>query len=1010
MINFLNIDEFCKGLKPVTSTSIANSAGEFDQLGLYSEIIFGTIGSVSRKTTYSFINLNANVVHPTALKLLIQLNRKIEKLISTESTFIVDKNGELIEDENGFTGIEYFKKIFLKIKFRGDTPERENIIKVLEKAYNTNRLFINKVPVIPPDFRPAHMNENTKEWTIDNIVKFYTKILRQSLSMKSSGKSGALYDLLNYGLQKAVIDHDEYIRTKIGKKSGLIRSQLMGKRIDFSGRAVITPGPNLKVYEVGIPFKMAVDLFYPFLIHILLYTNKIDRLKLDEEMVNYVGTPASVTDIQKVIKSIKHGDKIPEELYKIIYEATDMAMFDRAVILKRDPVLHQESVRGFKPILIEGNTIKLSTLMTGGFSADFDGDAMAIFHPLSKEAQDEIKTKMVRGTGPTNSTSITFDFSKEMRVGLYILSKDYNSNKAPIRPTLEDLEKATDPSVPVIYKNKTTTMGKAIINNCLPPDFRFVDEVLNDKSASNLIVEILVSNGQDEAYKSASKLKDYSFKFATISAPTFSLDEIQMPPKMYELKAKLEKATTEEAISILAEMKTLMIKTLEGSGLSDLIESGSTKGWDQPMQMLAAKGLIADTNGNILPVIKGSFSDGLTTKEFFSAAEGARKGIIDRVLNTADTGYTSRQLVYLLNSVEVSYNLNDCKTTNTLEIKLSDDIIKRLSGRFIVNNNGTVELFNKSKNKSGDIINLRTPIYCKSLKICHTCYGKLLERVKSPYVGIVAAQIIGERGTQLTMRTFHTGGAVKLGVKGILNNILENDPYIKREILETYLNQVESNLIATKKCKLILSFEDYSIGDNIFIDEENGSIIVKSLISIIEFEDGVKFNLILDYPVDIKVMDEFKKDDKNIIIPFDDNDKILEVPLSREDIKGQVLYLGRLLGGRELYKDINHLFLKLYKNYSQMSNMDLVHLEILLSQCLRDKDNPMIPARVGKHPHEPVMANIKTNVFNTGFLNGLCFENVSKAIKTGLLQDKQLEPSVLERVLLGTIVEEKKET
>ena len=228
--------------------------------------------------------------------------------------------------------------------------------------------------------------------------------------------------------------------------------------------------------------------------------------------------------------------------------------------------------------------------------------------------------------------------------------------------------------------------------------------------------------------------------------------------------------------------------------------------------------------------------------------------------------------------------------------------------------------------------------------------------------------------------------------------------------LSKYLNQVDNNLIATNKCKLLLSFEDYTIGDNLFIDEENGSIIAKSLIATIEFEDGTKFNIILDYSVEIKITNEYKKDDKNITIFFNNNDKILEVPLSQEDIKGQVLYLGRLLGGRELYKDINHLFMKLYKNYSQMSgDMDLVHLEVLLSQCLRDKDNPMIPARVGKNPHQPTMVNIKTNVFNTGFLQGLCFENVGKAIKTGLLSDKQLEPSILERVLTGTVVEEEKE-
>lgn len=227
--------------------------------------------------------------------------------------------------------------------------------------------------------------------------------------------------------------------------------------------------------------------------------------------------------------------------------------------------------------------------------------------------------------------------------------------------------------------------------------------------------------------------------------------------------------------------------------------------------------------------------------------------------------------------------------------------------------------------------------------------------------------------------------------------------------LSNYIDQIDSNLIALKKCKMTLSLEDYDIGDNLLINEEDGFIWVKSLISEVEFEDGIKFNIILDYGIDIQITNEMLNDKKNITIFFGENDKILEVPLTQEDIKGQVLYLNRLLGGRELFKDVDHLFMKLYKIYAPMSDMDLVHLEVLLSQCLRDKSNPMYPARVGKDPYHPEMVNIKTNVFSTSFLSGLAFENVGKAIKTGLLTDESLQPSVLEKILTGTLVEEKKE-
>lgn len=775
MIRFLDVDHFSKGLTPVTSTSYITRTGEFDSLGLFSETIFGSLGSLDRKTKFSYIDLHCYVIHPAAYKLLIQLNRKVEKFISTEDLFILDKNGFLEESPNGVTGITEFIKLFPKIKWRGDTEERTKIIKLLENTFKIKRLFINKIPVLPVEARPITQDRDTKQWIIEELNEYYLKIMRQSLSMRSSGGKGPLYDLLNYGVQKAVIDHDEYIREKIGSKAGLIRSQLMGKRVDFSGRGVIIPGPNLAVNEIGVPMKLAVSLFQPFIIHELLYTNKFDKNVLNDEINRFLGVSVSVSSIQKVLKVIEKGSSIPETLYEIIRQATENSMANRVVLAKRDPVLHIQGIQAFIPILTDGNAIQLSTLVTGGFNADFDGDQMALFHPLSKEAQEEARKRMMRGKGISTSTSLTFEFSKEMCVGLYILTKNTKSTASPIKPMPEDLEKATDPYVPVIFKGKHTTMGKAIINSCFPDDFRFIDSLLDKGTANSLLSEITEKYDQEIAYKAASKMKNYAFKFATIVAPSFSISDVQMPPKMYQLKKKLEKASQEEALPILEEMKQLMIETLKGSGFYDLCESGASKGWDQPFQMLCAKGIIADPEGNILPIIKGAFSDGLTVEEYFNATSGARKGIIDRVLNTADTGYTSRQLIYLLNSVELDWFLKDCKTQNYLELKLTSDIMKRLTGRYVIEK-GHVELFDKTKYKIGDMIKLRSPVFCKSLKMCHTCYGKLLERHKTPYIGIISAQTIGERGTQLIMRSIHTGGTVKVQVKKILSDIAENDP------------------------------------------------------------------------------------------------------------------------------------------------------------------------------------------------------------------------------------------
>jgi len=1006
-ISFLDVESFCKQLKPVTSSSYVTRNNEFHQDGLFSEIIFGNLGSLERKKNFSYINLNCKVVHPSAYKLLIQLDRKIEKLISTEDTFSLDKDSRLQIDEKGVTGISAFISMFPKIKFRGETKEREKIINVLEREYKRNNLFISKIPVIPPDQRPIFQDEETKEWTVDTLNDFYVTIIRRAQSIKSAGKTGVLYDLLNYGVQKAVIEHDEFIRTKIGKKFGLIRSQLLGKRVDFSGRAVITDGPDLKATEIGIPFRMAVNLFFPFLVHILLNSGRINKKYLEENIREFTGTELSIDSIQKVIKSIKNGDKVPQPLYDIFFDACSMAMEGRVVLAKRDPVLHPESIRGFIPVLIHGNTIQISTLVVGGFNADFDGDQMAVFHPLTDEAQLEARQRLLRAESGESSKSITFSLSKEMCVGLYLLTKNVPLKQSPKNVTIEDLNKATNPYIPVNFRNKVTTIGKAIVNNCLPEDFRFVDDQLNKKLANNLLNELLDKYGTEKTLESASKLKDVGFKFATIMAPSIPLEEMDIPPEIYKLKAQLDKVSTEEAIVLLDKMRKIMIEHLKGKGLYDLVDSGSTKGWDQPFQMLVAKGIIADAEGNILEPIKGSFSDGLTPVEYFNASSGARKGIIDRVLNTADTGYTSRQLAYLLNSVECDLYLKDCGTKEYLHLKLTDDLIGRLSGRFIFLNDKIVE-FNSSKFKKNDMIYLRTPIFCKSLKICHTCYGKLIERHKSPYVGVLAAQNIGERGTQLIMRSFHTGGAVKISQRNIINDIMENDPYINKKDIDKLMTQVENSLECKSKFDMILDMNEYNRGEN-FLFDDNGTIWVRSLLSEINTDENI-FNMILDYSVEIQVPKEIVEiENKKIILKFLPGDKILEVPLEKSEIKEQVLYVQRLLGGRELFKDIEHLYSKLYNVYGPISDMDSVHMEVLLSQCLRDSQNPMFPARVGKNPRKPQLSNIKTNIFASGFLQGLCFENVGKAIKTGLVSDYELSPSVLEKVMTGELVEVKKE-
>ncbi len=407
-------------------------------------------------------------------------------------------------------------------------------------------------------------------------------------------------------------------------------------------------------------------------------------------------------------------------------------------------------------------------------------DTVAIFHPLTNEAQQEIQQKIMKAEGVKTFKSITFSLSKEMCTGLFIITKNIKRTQSPIFISDDDLDKITDPYIPVKYRNKITTSGKALFNSCFPSDFPFYDKKVNKKIINNMIPIITEKYGKDVAYETFSKLEKLGFKFSTIMAPSFSLDDIKIPDSIIKLKQKLDTASIEEADDLLKEMLTILKKHLKDTGIGDLVESGSTKGWSQPFQILVSKGIIADPTGNVLAPIKGSFSDGLTNKEYFKASVGARNGIINRTINTADTGYMSRQLAFVLNSVEIDSQLHDCKTKKTLNLRLTKDMISRLEGRYILVNK-KVELFDPKEYKPGDVISLRTPIYCESPKLCHVCYGKLLEKHRSPYAGIISAQILGESGTQTIMRAFHRGGTVEIFKRDLIEDILQNDPLIELE-------------------------------------------------------------------------------------------------------------------------------------------------------------------------------------------------------------------------------------
>jgi DNA-directed RNA polymerase subunit beta' len=771
----MDIERYSSKLKPITSAEMMGKFGHFHPNGLFSESIFGPVESLERRTTYSYINLNTKIIHPAVLRILTRLDRRIVEFISTKSHFEIDSGGQLIKSDSGITGLSNFIKEFTKIKFRGETAEREKFIDLVDKEYKKGTIFIDKIIVIPPDFRPAYQDEKGN-WMIDALNNVYIGIIRKSHQLKSVG-SGEMFEILSYAMQQAVVDHDNYVRDKIGKKRGLVRSQLLGKRVDFSGRAVITPEPKIKSDQVGVPLRIAIKIFEPFIIHILLYSGK-EKENLKNQIESFYNQPISVDLIKRTLNSIAHGDDIPGELFDIFWNATELAMKGRVVICKRDPVLHPEGVRAFYPVLVKGTTLKISPLVVGGFNADFDGDQMAIYHPLTDESQEEAKTRMMNVRSSSSSRELSIDLSKEIYAGLYLITKDISVSRPPSKVSVSDLEKITNPFQPVVFKGQVTTAGKAIFNSCFPEDFPFIKDRIDKKILKNIILDVQKKYGDGVIRDIFYNLQQVGFKFATILSPTFGIDDLEIPKEIIDLKEKLKDASTEEAANILDLMQSLLKKHLKDTGLDVLISSGAGKGWGQPMQILVAKGLVSDAEGRILPSISASFSDGLQGKDYMNGSYGARRGIISRVVGTADTGYFSRILAYVLNCVELDRNLKDCKTDRTITLKLDKDLIYRLKGRYILDRSGSPVLIDNFDPSSleGKIVKLRSPIFCKSKKICHTCYGESFKLTKTPYVGLLAAQTIGERGTQVGMKAFHTGGVAQIKQRDMLKDIIDNSP------------------------------------------------------------------------------------------------------------------------------------------------------------------------------------------------------------------------------------------
>jgi DNA-directed RNA polymerase subunit beta' len=595
-------------------------------------------------------------------------------------------------------------------------------------------------------------------------------------------------------------------------KKGRFRRNLLGKRVDYSGRSVIVVGPKLKLYQCGLPKTMALELYRPFVI-----------ARLVEH--NYA---ANVKGARRFIERNR-----PE-----VWEVLEEVIRDRPVLLNRAPTLHRLGIQAFEPLLVEGSAIELHPLVTTAFNADFDGDQMAVHVPLSKKAVDEARKLMLSSRNllkPADGEPIISP-SKDMVLGVYYLTvSDTNSHRGDGRlfASMDEVEMAyqlgqVDVHANIRFLTDTyydeqghrlekpirllldTTVGRVLFNRILPPEVQFVNHSLDKGGVKDLIAEVYEVCGELVTTSVADSIKDIGFEYAMRSGSTLAVADISLPAEKESILAEAqrnveklerdyrrglltEQERNERQIEIWQQTTKLVAdavrRNLDPIGnLATMANSGATKGGFGPISQLAGmRGLMADPAGRIIRLpIQSNFREGLTALEYFISTHGSRKGLADTALRTADAGYLTRRLVDVAQDMII--NDLDCGTKEGIWLRKSDDvagqsfgtrlygrlaaarIVDPLTGEVLAEHDDMLDHARIRRIIKAGIteVKVRSPLTCEMEHgICARCYGMDLGRGQlvenGAAVGIVAAESIGEPGTQLTLRTFHTGGVAAGG-------------------------------------------------------------------------------------------------------------------------------------------------------------------------------------------------------------------------------------------------------
>ncbi len=700
-----------------------------------------------------------------------------------------------------------------KLRETGSKSKRKKYTRRLKVVEEFNRsdvdpswMILDVLPVIPPELRPMVQLEGGRFATSD-LNDLYRAVINRNNRLKELLELGAPELILKNErrmLQEAVdalIDSSRSRRRRyrgqkklrslsdlIKGKQGRFRRNLLGKRVDYSGRSVIVVGPDLGVSECGIPKEMALELFKPMVLREVLLEGYAPNIRMAKEYVK---------------------QKPPE-----VWELLERVVEGWPVLLNRAPTLHRLGILAFYPKLLEGHAISLHPCVCAGYNADFDGDQMAVHVPLSKKAKKEAEEIMLSTKNllkPASGSPVVTP-SKDMVLGLYWLTRTEGNPLEDRVFTVEDAEMAVErgaldlrqlTNIEFEGEVRRTTLGRLYVNQVLPSGMEYVEDIVGKSKVKDILARCLEEEGEDCMVKLVDDLKALGFKYATDSGVSMGIFDTEVglekdarieeaEKKVAEIEQNFNRGLlTEEEKKRLSnevwqettnELEELTWESLSGENpMRILIESGARGSRDQVKQISGMKGLVVDPTGNIVELpTKSNYFEGLSEFEYFAGARGARKGLADTALKTADAGYLTRRLVDV--SQDVLVREKDCGTRRGIKISRDDgpefgefpirlegrvaaDTIKDSAGDIIARRN---DLIDKDKaaeidERGPDTVEVRSPITCETAYgICQKCYGwdlgwRRMAELGSP-VGVIAAQSIGEPGTQLTLRTFHFGG------------------------------------------------------------------------------------------------------------------------------------------------------------------------------------------------------------------------------------------------------------